>query len=226
MVTKKKPAKKTSAKKAKTLAVSAEKAEAPLKVDTSKKYWWVAVLVLIVGGLWLTRGLWVVATVNNEPIWRYTIVKQLEQQAGAAALEEQVTQILIIQEAQKQNLTVSAEEIDSEVEKFKQQLEEQGQGLTLEVALAQQGITEEDLRKNIMFQKYIEVLLADKVEVSDDETKEYFDLNQAFFGEEQTLEDVKDQVVAQVKSQKLQQEFQPWMAEIRDSANITNFFEY
>lgn len=193
-------------------------------VNKSKKYWWLVVILLIVGGLWLTRGIWLAATVNNKPIWRFKVVKLLESQAGSVALEQLIAQELLHQEAIQKGIVVTDQEVTDEINKLKSELEPEG--LTYETWLLQSGMTAEVYEQDVRFRKLAEKVLADRLEVSDDEAKAYFDQYGELSFPDTDFEEVKDTIKMQLKGQKLQQEFQLWLEEATGNANVQNFVNY
>lgn len=199
--------------------------ESKMNKKPNNKVFKLVLVVLILAGLaWLTKSWWLAATVNNKPIWRVQVVKQLEKQGGAGALDELVTREIILQEASKNNIVVTEDDINTEIDGFKKNLEDNG--MSLETALSQQGMTEEELRTNIKFQKIIEKLLSDKVTVTDDEAMEYYDTNKSYFGEDETFDSVKDQLLSQLKQQKLSTEFQTWIADLKTKSSVKTYVNY
>src|SRR3990167_10320737 len=102
------------------------------------------VTLLVFVALFFAKGFFVAATVNGSPVSRLSVIKELEKQGGKQALEAIINKKLIETELNKQKVTVTKEEVDAEIDKIKSQVISQGG--TLEMALAQQGMTEEKLR--------------------------------------------------------------------------------
>ncbi|GAW91665.1 peptidylprolyl isomerase [Calderihabitans maritimus] len=141
----------------------------------------------------------VVATVNGEQITRDELDERVEKLKGMsghqgaslegeagekfiAALEKQaldqlIQELLIFQEAKKQGINIETSQIDEHLAKIKSQFpsEEMFQQL-----LAQQNLTEEDLRHYILFQLTEDALykaVTGDVSVSEEEVKDYFEKN-------------------------------------------------
>ena len=72
----------------------------------------------------------------------------------------------------------------------------------------------------------IEKLLADKVKVSGEEIKEYYDKNKDMFDKTKTFEELKDDIKDQVYQGKLSQEYKKWIQDIRSSAKINYFVNF
>ncbi|HEY4477359.1 MAG TPA: SurA N-terminal domain-containing protein, partial [Candidatus Paceibacterota bacterium] len=129
-------------------------------------------VIIVVGALaYRYKGLLVAATVNGSPISRFSVIEELEKKSGKATLDALIIQKLIAVEAQKKGITVNDNDVNAEIKKIEEQLKEQGK--TLAEALSAQGMTEEDLRVQLATQKKLEKLLADKIQVTDEEIAQF-----------------------------------------------------
>ena len=181
-------------------------------------------VILIVAALFFAKGIFVAATVNGSPISRWSVVKQLEKEGGKQALESIIDKKLIENELTKQKITVTQEEIDGEIKKIEAQVT--AQGGTLEMALTQQGLTEEKLREQITIQKKLEKLLADKVAVTDAEIDAYIKDSKTALPKDVKMEDFRKQVGEQLKQQKFQSEAQQWVSDLTTNAKIKYYVNY
>ena len=179
--------------------------------------------VIILSILYLSKGLFVAAVVNGQPISRISVVRDLEKRSGAETLDSLITQALIFQEAKKQNVTVTDEEIDSVLKEIEASLKDQG---GLEELLLLQGMTKEDLVNQIQLQKLIEKRLADKVSVTDSEVSEYIKTNSETLPQDATEEEINELVKNQLEQQKLSSEIELWLTELKQKANINYFVQY
>ena len=101
----------------------------------------VVVLALI---MYRFKGLVVAATVNGEPVSRLAVISQLEKEDGKNVLDnELVIKTLILQEANKEKITVTSAELTAKEAQINDQLKTQGQDL--DSVLATQGMTKADL---------------------------------------------------------------------------------
>lgn len=181
-------------------------------------------VILIIVALFFTKGIFVAATVNGSPISRLSVIQELEKQGGKQALKAIIDKNLIETELDKQKVVATKEQIDAEIDKIKAQVT--AQGGTLEMALAQQGLTEEKLREQITIQKKLEKLLADKVIVTDVEVDAYIKDSKTTPHDKETMEDFKKETSEQLKQQKFQQEAQKWVADLTASAKIKYYVNY
>ena len=182
------------------------------------------VLIFIITGLFLAKGLFVVAIVNGKLISRLSVIKELEKQGGKQVLKGVIDQKIIDAELDKQKINVTKEEIDEEIKKIEEQVSKQG--TTLKDALVQQNMTEEKLRSEISTQKRIEKLLKDKIAVSESEIDTYINDSKATPPKDIKLEDFRKQISLQLQQQKLQTEAQKWASDLTASAKIKYFVNY
>lgn len=181
-------------------------------------------VILIIVALFFAKGIFVAAMVNGSPISRLSVIQELEKQGGKQALEAIIDKKLIETELNKQKVSATKEEVDTEIDKIKAQVT--AQGGTLEMALAQQGMTEEKLREQITIQKKLEKLLADKVAVTEAEIDTYIKDSKATPPKDMKMEDFRKQISNQLKQQKFQQEAQKWVADLTASAKIKYYVNY
>src|SRR4030042_3285445 len=133
------------------------------------------VILLLAGLVYFLRSQLVVATVNGKPIWRLTLITELEKQSGKEALNSLVTKALILQEAQKQKVVIGEEEISKEITTIEEKLKAQGQDL--DNLLSLQGVSRVELREQIEIQKMIEKIGGGNIEVTDQEIDDFLEQN-------------------------------------------------
>lgn len=186
------------------------------KVD-AKKLIKPLIFLIVLGAAYLLKDEVIVASVNGKPITRFALIQSLEQQSASSVLENLTLQMLVKQELKKAGIVVSDEELDQELTKIEEQLTAQGQNL--DDLLKAQGLTRAQVKEQLALSKGLEKLLADKVTVSEEEVTKYFEDNKEFMGDVK-LEDVRADIEAQVKQEKLSTEQQKWFAEISKNADI------
>jgi hypothetical protein len=187
----------------------------------------VVVAAVVAGAVYVAyakRGWFVAATVNGSPISRLAVIQDLEKQAGKQALDSMITKQLITDEMKKLGVVVKKEEVDAEVKKAEDQVV--SQGATLEEALAQQSMTLDDLREQIIIKKELEQALADKVAVSDMDVDQYIKDNKMAPAKGVVSDAIKSQVREQLQSQKFSTEAQAYITDLRAKASIVHYVEY
>lgn len=187
--------------------------------------------LLIAGGifvilvlLYLGRGLFVAATVNGQPVSRMSVVSELEKQSGQVVLDNLVTRILVMQEATKNNINVTEEDINKEIEKISGQFKEQGQDLN--ELLQAQGLSQEKFREEVKIQLIVTKLLGDEAKVSDEEFEEFMTQNPGLIQEDENQEEARETLKTQLEQQKLAQKYQEWMMKVKQDASINYFVDY
>src|SRR3990172_2625847 len=105
------------------------------------------VVVIIVLVLGLLKNQFVAASVNGKQINRLELIRELEKREGKRALENLVSEELIMQEAKKKNINVSDEEINRELDVIEKSVTAQGQ--KLDDLLALQGLTRQQLKEEV-----------------------------------------------------------------------------
>ncbi len=193
------------------------------KLRSNKRFVLGLVAIIILSILYLFKGLFVAAVVNGQPISRISVVRDLEKRGGTETLDSLINQALIFQEAKRQNVSITDEEINSVLKEIEASLEGQG---GLDQLLLLQGMTRNDLVKQIRMQKSVEKILADRVSVTNSEVSEYIEINSDILPEDATDQEINELAKNQLEQQKLSSEIELWLAELRQKAKINYFVEY
>ena len=179
---------------------------------------------LVGGGLYGFKDQLIVATVNGQFISRLELIKELEKQYGQGTLEAIVTEALILQEANKQGVSISEEEISQEIQKLEEDMAAQGQDLSQILSL--QGVTQEELKKQIMLQKTVEEIVKKDIEVTAEDVEKYYEENKDSFPEDEDVEALKNDIKLQLEQQKLTEGINSWIQGLHDSAKINYLKEF
>lgn len=182
----------------------------------------IAMVAFLIG--YFIRNSLIVATVNGKPIWRYKVVKQLENFYGANILNSLVEQELIKQEAEDKKIKVSDEEVSAQIKEIEATMISQGQ--TLDQALKESNMTRKDLEDSYRLNLTVEKILAGSVEVTDEEVQKYIDDNKDSFPEGTEMETVKTIIIGQLKQEKMSTQYQTFMKELRQKAEIKTVAKY
>ena len=180
---------------------------------------------IIVAGLavYFLRGLVMAAKVNGSYISRFAVISELERASGKSALDALITQKLIDEEALKNNIVISAEELAAEITNIGNRLKTQGQDLTQ--ALADAGMTMADLEKNVATQKKLEKLVADKITVTGEEVAQYIKDYKVPVTKGKEVE-VNAQIEEQLRQQKMSEASSALIDSLRSAASIKYFGKY
>jgi hypothetical protein len=181
-------------------------------------------LILTGGIIFYFKGLFVVALVNGQPITRLSIIQELEKRGGKQMLSSVITQALILQEAEKQNVTVAQKEIEEEIKKVEDNLKKQGQ--SLDQALTFQGLTREDFVTQIRLQKLVEKMLAKDMKVTDREIDDYIEKNENSIPKDMKPQEVTASARQQLQQQKLSSKAPAWIKDLQEKAKIIYFVNF
>ena len=192
----------------------------PWLKSTKLTNWLIAVwIVVIAGALYYFRGQFIVATVNGQPIFRSTLIHELERQAGPQTLDNIVLETLVRQEAANKKVTVTDDEVNAELKKIEDQLGQQNQNL--DQLLSLQGMTRASLKDQVKLQLLVEKLVGkDGTEVTDDEVKKYIQDNKALLPKDSKPDELMASVRSQLEQQKLSAKTQDWLKALQAKAKV------
>jgi len=183
----------------------------------------IAVIIILAALVYYYKGLFIAATINGSPITRLAVIKELEKASGKQVLDSLITKKLINNEAIKKGISITSEEVDAEIKTIEDQIKAQGQ--TLEQALATKNMKLEDLKQQILTRKTLEKILADKLQVTEDEITKFITDNNVAIPQGQE-EAYRTQIIAQLKQQKLNTEAETLITSLRSGATIKYFTNY
>ena len=144
--------------------------------------------VVLVGALLAVFGFSkddVVAKVGSESITKDDLYSTLVDQYGDGALDTLIAEKIVKLESEKKDLTVKDSEIDKELENIKGQYDSED---AFNEALASSGSNLDSVKENIKTYLLTEKLLKDRVSITDDQIKEYFDANKDSFAQAEQVE--------------------------------------
>ncbi len=184
----------------------------------------VAGILILVSLIYVYRNLFVAAIVDGKPISRLSIIQSSEKQSGKQVLESEISKLLILSEAKKKNISVSQDEIDTQISNIVKSLS--GQGQTLDQALIAQSMTKQELVEQIKIQKIVEKLFSKDVTVSTKDIDDYIASNKITAPEGVTEDQLKTSVKQQLQQQKISENFQTWLADAKKSSKVNYFVNY
>ena len=127
----------------------------------------------------------VVAKVGSTSISKEDLYTTLVDQYGEAALDTLIAEKIVELESDKKDLSVKDSEIDEELESIK---ESYGGEEAFNEALASSGASLDSVKKNVESFLLTEKLLKDRVSISDDQIKEYFEANKDSFAQDEQIQ--------------------------------------
>lgn len=183
----------------------------------------IVAIIALAALVYFYKGLFIAATVDGSPISRLAVIQGLEKESGKSLLDSLITEKIIQNEASKNNIVITNDEINEQIKKIEDQIV--AQGGTIEAALTEQGMNMDDLKKQVVLQKEVEKLVAGKVNVTDEEVAQYIKDNAISIpvGQEATT---TAQIKDELKNQKLGTEGNALIAALKAKAKINYFVNY
>jgi hypothetical protein len=181
-------------------------------------------LFVIATGLLLARNALLAATVNGKTITRIEVIRALERANGKATLDALITKSLIEQEAEKQGVLPSQDEVNKEIDTISKNIE--AQGTSLDEALKAQNMTRGQLEDEIKVQLALRKMTAKDVKVTDKEVNDLVAENTQALPEGTSEEQFRQQARAQLEQQKQQDASEKLIANLRTNAKIRTYINY
>lgn len=182
------------------------------------------VVIIVLGLLYLLKDVFIVAMVNGQPIYRWTVIQTLEKQGGQQVLDSLVTETLVKQAIKDSDIKIEQEEIDTAIKEIEDRIV--AQGMTLDQALVQEGLTKEELIADLTLQRSAEQMVASTVTVTEEEIDTYIGENQEFLPAELTGQELRDTVRQQLYSGKLSETISQWVEGLQAEAQIIYLKNY
>ncbi|WP_413381098.1 peptidylprolyl isomerase [Alkalihalobacillus sp. 1P02AB] len=136
-------------------------------------------------GVYVSNSTNVLATVNGEKIEQNQVEQLVMAQHGATALETLITDKMIELEAKEQGITVSEDEMAAEMENYYEMYNgEEAFG----AMLSQNGMSIEELEKDVHYYLLTKKLMSPIIEVTEEERETYFEENNEQFNQEEQVE--------------------------------------
>ncbi len=183
-----------------------------------------SVIVAVVILLGIFRGQFVVANVNGEQISRIELIRALEKTEGKRILDSLVIQTLITQEAKKQNVSATGENIQGEIAKIEKNISDQGQ--KLDDLLAVQNLTRKQLEEQIIIQILLQKMVGENIQVTDIEVDDYIEKNKESLLEDANMDKLKIDTKEQLKQQKINGKIQELIQKLQKEAKIDYLLKF
>ncbi len=167
------------------------------------------------------RNLFLVGFVNNTPITRFELNAKMAERYGKQTFEEMVNENLLNAQIKKNNIVVSDQELKTEIDKM---IAQYGSEEAFKSTLEQYGLTLEKAKKTIAqsmaFKKLVES--SNKIEITEDSIKKYFEDNKANFTGKK-LEEVSASIKDTLYQQEIYTKSQEMFSNIRKEARVTSY---
>ncbi|USK60126.1 peptidylprolyl isomerase [Peribacillus asahii] len=161
--------------------------------------------IIVVGMITSTAKNEAVATVDGSKITKEELYDELVASYGTDTLNTMITNKMIELEAKKQNVTVSDEDIQKELDVL---IEQYGDEETLKGQLEASGSSMDDLKDDIVQYLQTRKLIEPSIKITDEEIKTYFEENKDSLGQAEQVEAshilVEDKATAEEVLKKLE----------------------
>ena len=179
------------------------------------------IIVALLSLLYYFKSFFIVAIVNGQPIWRSTLNNQMAKQYGQQMLDTLITETLIEQQAKNKGIMIDDDKVASETAKIEESVASQGQ--TLDQILILQGMTRDDLKKQLRLNLMVEQLAGSDASASAEEVTNYIKDNSTTLPKDLTGNKLTEYVANLLASQKKSQSIQSWLVNLKQGANIQTF---
>ncbi len=161
-----------------------------------------------------------VAVVNGVRISNNEFNDRLKKAYGSSAVQAIIDEELIVQEGKKKNISVTKEQVATELALIEEQI---GGKDALNQALVANNLTMEDLEKQIKIKLIKVEILKPTIKYTEDDVKKFFDTNKSYLYEEGAkYEDKKDDATAKYVEQQVDAAQSAWIVELREGSKIQN----
>ncbi|MBI3577760.1 SurA N-terminal domain-containing protein [Candidatus Gottesmanbacteria bacterium] len=202
-------------------AVGAFKAAASGGLMKNTKLLYAVVGLLVASALLIANKSWVVAgVVNGKPIWSWQLNRVLTSRFGKQTLEGMISEQLIADEAAKQGVVVSKEDIDKKQGEILKTLG--GGNVKIDDLLKYQGITKADFDNQIRLQLTVQKILGKDLVITDDDVTRYIATNSATLTATEPAQ-LRAEARQAILDAKVGEKLQPWFLELKNKAKILRF---
>lgn len=167
------------------------------------------------------KSQFIVATVNRQVISRWSLNRSLMESYGTATLDELVNKALLKDLAKENDVKITEEDIQSEIDELVVSL---GGQEAFDQALEQYQLTIEDLKERIsmsLTQEKLAETVSD-VDITAEQIRSYYDTNESLFVE-QTFEEAESSIYDMLYQQELQNTFNTWFQAEKEQATVKLF---
>ncbi len=218
-------AKKTLSKKSVSLneikEIEYSKKNTPAFFKSSTKIIILIVIFFLAGAfIFKNKHLFLAGMINYRPVTSLELYNRMVKQSGKQTFEQMIVEKLILSEAKKRNINVTQTEIDQDVSEIEKGL---GQNISLNDALAQQGMTISDLHDQVRLRLTANKLVETNLTATDEEIAKYITDNKDFLPKDQDEKTQKEEVAKILKNQKASTAIQKLIEELKSAAKIKTF---
>lgn len=184
----------------------------------SKKNLVIAGLIVIAVLFWFLKNYLIVATVNGQPVSRFELNQRLYGQYGSTVVDQLVNERLLLGAVRQKGIFITADEIENKVKEIEKSLDGK---MTLDQALAAQGMSVTTFKRQLEIQLSVEKMFAKEATVSSGELAEYIKNNKEMFATATDTAKLNADVENFLKQQKVTKLYEEWFNKIKKDAKIS-----
>jgi hypothetical protein len=182
----------------------------------------VVVLFIITLGVYLaTRGYIVAAMVEGKPIFAWDVNRAVMSRYAAQTLESMISERLIAETAQKQNVVITKSDVDSKINDLVKSL---GSGVSIDDLLKYQGVKRAEFESQVKLQLAVEKILGKDIAITESDIDDYIAKNRDTLTATDEAS-MREEAKQTIFSQKMSEKIQPWFADLKEKAKITRFLK-
>jgi len=173
------------------MALEVKESEKSNKFWKNKYVWIISIVVVAAIAVDVGIYFWLnsparigVASVNGQVITKDEFIKAIISQNGQSALDGLIENTLIRQEAKKEGVTVTDQEVQDRINNFKSTVGSEEKFASL---LSMYGLTEESLKEQLIPQMLAEKLITKDKPITDKELMDFFVKNKSSFDEKEMV---------------------------------------
>lgn len=184
------------------------------------KVLYLIVALLALSALLITnKQLLVVSVVNNKPIWSWQLNKTMMDRFGKQTLEGMISEELISEEAKKQGVVVTPQDLALKQAEILKTL---GQNISVDELLKYQGITRAEFDNQIRLQLLVQKILGKDITITETDVDDYVTKNRATLVASEPAE-LRTEARQAILDAKVGEKLQAWFTELKTKAKILRF---
>lgn len=177
----------------------------------------ITLTLILIGAVGLRYKYFIVpASVNGQPIFFWEYFTKLHQIAGEQVLDQVITERLIKQQALREGVTVTKEQLAEEESKLEEQFAQAG---GLQVVLVSQGITRQEFERQMRLGLLVRSILLKTASVSAQQVDQEYDDNKAQY-ENLQEDEAKRKIRETLENQHAQNEVTPWLENLKLNSRV------
>lgn len=165
------------------------------------------------------KGLLIAGMVNGKPIFRWNLNKILVDRYGKQTLEQMISEELIVEEAAKQGVSVTAADINAKVADVTKGL---GPNANLDNLLQYQGMSRSEFENQLRLQLMVQKVLGKDLTITEADVDNYIATNRALLAATEPAA-LREEARQTMLDNKIGEKLQGWFSRLKDSAKILRF---